>query len=170
MIRMGIARLGLVAVVAVMAVGCNAAAGAPGTPSAAPAAAPSGGAATIPADFPLGSWTMTVTEEDLRAGGISEAALIKENTGTQILTFVADGTWITAQTSTQAVNLPVFRGTWAVSGDHEFTQTTEFPPEYAGEKVRFTWQLDGGSLLLRVPEPPDSILKTLTEAHPWQPK
>lgn len=158
-----------------VAVGCTAAAG-PSSPAAVPSGpptvAPSAAAAAvpIPADFPLGSWTSIITKDDLRAGGVTEAGLLQENAGTFTQTFNSDGTWIGAQVSTEVVNLPVFRGTFRVTGDHRFEQTTTFPPEYAVEVVGFTWQLVNGALIMGVPNPPDPMLKVVTEAHPWQPK
>ena len=164
-----------VALVGALAIGCSAGAGSSSSAGAsassstvAPAGSPSAG--SIPADFPLGSWTTTITKDDLRAGGVTEAGLLEENAGTFTQTFTADGTWIGAQVSTQAVNLPVFRGTFRVTGDRQFEQTTTFPPEYAGEVVGFTWRLDNGALIMGVPNPPDPMLKIVTEAHPWQPK
>jgi hypothetical protein len=164
--------LGL-AMAGALAVGCTAVASPSGSPAAAGGAssvAPGGSpsAVQIPADFPLGSWTSTITKEDLRAGGVTEAGLLQENAGTFTQTFNSDGTWIGAQVSTEAVNLPVFRGTFRVTGAHQFEQTTTFPAEYAGDVVSFTWQLDKKALIMGVPNPPDPMLKVITEAHPWQ--
>ena len=166
--------LGL-AIAGAIAVGCTAAAGSSGPagkPSDAPTLAPSAGQAVvpIPAGFPLGSWTSTITKVELQAGGVTDASLLQENAGSFTQTFNADGTWISAQVSTDQAHLPVFSGTFRVSGDHRFEQTTIFPPEYAGDVVSFTWQLDNGALTLRVPDPPDPMLKVITEANPWQPK
>ncbi|MEA2535869.1 MAG: hypothetical protein QOF11_103 [Chloroflexota bacterium] len=173
MIRYLKSLLGLV-VAGAIAVGCTSAAGPsgqPGKPTGAASPAPSAAAASlpIPSDFPLGSWTSTITAEQLRAGGVPED-LLKENAGTFTQTFNPDGTWISSQVSTDQVNLPVFRGTFRITGDHQFEQTTTFPPEYAGDIVRFTWQLDKGALSLRVPNPPDPMLKVITESNLWQAK
>lgn len=174
MIRYLKSMLGL-ALVGALAMGCSAGAGAsgsPGAPGGSPAVAASGPptVAQIPAGFPLGSWTTTITTDDLRAGGVTEAGLLQENAGAFTQTFNPDGTWIGAQVSTEAVHLPVFRGTFRVTGDHQFEQTTTFPPEYAGDTVGFTWRLENGALIMGVPNPPDPMLKVVTEAHPWQPK
>jgi hypothetical protein len=47
-----------------------------------------------PAGFPLlGSWTTTITRDDLRAGGITEEGLLVENSGIFTWALEADGTW-----------------------------------------------------------------------------
>jgi hypothetical protein len=137
----------------------------------APSGAPAGSVATIelPADFPLGAWTSTITEADLEAAGISDPNVLQENAGTFTTTFAADGTWSTVMDTTEPIRWPVFRGTFTPIADGEMEQITTFPPEYAGDVVRFTWRMDGDDLVLGVPEPPDPILPIVTETHPWEP-
>ena len=84
-------------------------------------------------------------------------------------TFASDGTWSSAQTTDVPIKWPLFRGTYKVVGDGSFDQTTTFPPDYAGDVVRFTWRMEDGALVLGVPEPPDPFLGMMTEMHPWQP-
>jgi hypothetical protein len=151
-------------------------AGAPGsTPGATPAA--SGSAIALPNGFPVGTWTTTITAEDLAAVsdeslatiGMSRDNLVKENTGVFTTTLAADGTWSTVQDTDTQVKWPVFRGTYTPVGDDAFDQITTFPPDFAGDVVRFTWRTEGGQLHLAVPDPPDPVLPVLTEAHPWSP-
>ena len=124
--------------------------------------------ASLPEGFPVGSWTSTITEEDLRQAGMADG-LIKENAGVFITTFAPDGTWSTSQATDAPVKWPLFRGTFTVAGDGLIDQITTFPPEYAGDVVRFTWKMEDDALVLGVPEPPDPVLRILTETHPWQP-
>jgi hypothetical protein len=66
------------------------------------------------------------------------------------------------------VKWPVVRGTWTATGADTFSQTTDFPADFAGDVVDFTWRIDDGKLVLRVPEPPDPILPVIMETHPWE--
>ena len=156
----------LTAALAVMVMACTGAAG-PSAPASAPTV-PATGLVALPDGFPVGSWTSTITEEDLRGAGMAET-LIKENTGVFTTTFSSDGTWSTAQATDVPVKWPLFRGTFTVAGDGVIDQTTTFPPDYAGDVVRFTWRMENGALVLGVPEPPDPVLQVMTEMHPWQP-
>lgn len=157
----------LIAALAVLVMACTGGAG-PSAPAAAPTVQPASLAA-LPGGFPVGSWTTTITEEDLRKAGMTDAGLIKENAGVFTTTFASDGTWSTTQTTDAPVKWPLFRGTFTVAGDGVIDQTTTFPPDYAGDVVRFTWRMENGALVLGVPEPPDPVLAILTETHPWQP-
>jgi hypothetical protein len=138
---------------------------------------PAGSAIELPAGFPIGTWTTTITAEDLlaidpadlAAIGMSEQDLVKENAGRFSTTFAADGTWSTLQESDQPVKWPVFRGTFTPVGADAFDQVTTFPPDFAGDVVRFNWRIDDGLLYLTVPEPLDPIMPIVTEAHPWSP-
>ena len=156
----------LIAALAVMVMACTGAAG-PSAPASAPTVGASGLAA-LPEGFPVGSWTSTITEKDLREAGVTDAGLIKENAGVFTTTFASDGTWSTAQTTDEPIKWPLFRGTYTV-GDGVIDQTTTFPPDYAGDVVRFTWRMENGALVLGVPKPPDPFLGMMTEMHPWQP-
>ena len=167
MTRKAIYRHFLIAAVAVMVMACTGAAG-PSAPASAPTVGASG-LASLPDDFPIGSWTSTITEEDLREAGMTDAGLLRENAGVFTTTFGSDGTWSTAQATDVPVKWPLFRGTFTVAGDGQIDQTTTFPPDYAGDVVRFTWRMEDGALILGVPEPPDPVLRILTEMHPWQP-
>jgi hypothetical protein len=156
---------------------CSAAA--PGSTAAPASAAPaaSGSAIALPDGFPIGTWTTTITEEDLAAVsdealasiGMNRDNLNSENTGVFTTTFAADGTWSTVQDTDQPVRWPVFRGTFTPVGDDAMDQVTTFPPDFAGDVVRFTWRTEAGQLRLAVPEPPDPVLGVVTEAHPWSP-
>ena len=63
----------------------------------------------------------------------------------------------------------MFRGTFRSTGQNETEEVTTFPADYAGDVVRFTWQREGVALRIRVVNPPDPILRIVTEAHAWQP-
>jgi hypothetical protein len=125
---------------------------------------------TIPRDFPLGSWTTTITADDLRAGGITDPGWLEENAGQFIMTMAADGTWTMAQVTTAAVRTPVFRGTFEATGPNTFRQRTEFPPDFVGDVVDFSWSRDDeGALVLDVLTPPDEVVPIIVETHPWTP-
>jgi hypothetical protein len=125
-------------------------------------------AASLAAGFPIGSWTTTITEADLRAGGITTPGELAENSGVFTTTFAPDGTWTTAQQAPGNVRSPVFRGTWTAVGPDTIRQTTTFPGDFAGDIVDLTWRVAPDGLQLAVPNPPDHILNVVTSAHPWQ--
>lgn len=153
--------------------------GAPGSTGAPASAAPaaSGSSIALPDGFPVGSWTTTITEEDLAAVsdeslasiGMSRDNLNNENTGVFTTTFAPDGTWSTVQDTDRPVKWPVFRGTFTPVGDDALDQVTTFPPDFAGDVVRFMWRTEAGQLHLAVPDPPDPVLVVVTEAHAWSP-
>lgn len=145
---------------ALLGAGCAA-----GTPVA---SKPTASAGTLPAGFPIGSWTTTVTEADLRAGGITTTGDVGENAGVFTTTFAPDGTWTTAQQSSAPLRWPVFRGRWVAVGADTIRQTTTFPADFAGDVVDFTWRIEGDGLHMEVPDPPDPVLGVITGAHPWQ--
>jgi hypothetical protein len=157
--------LGSMFLVATLFAACSAT---PGAPSTAPASeAPT--TATVPVGFPIGSWTTTITEADLRAGGVTGEGELGENAGDITLVMSEDGTWSTTQVSELPLRWPVFQGTWTPKGPDGFTQTTTFPADFAGDVVDFTWKVEDGGLILKVVNPPDPILPILMESHPWQP-
>ena len=170
------ARFGRVILAAAMTVaigaGCSSSPGAtsPGSSGGAtsPAASASSGAA-IPEGFPIGSWTTTLTEADLRAGGITGEDELVENSGVFTMTLGADGTWTTAQESDAPLRWPVFRGTWTVTGPNSYSQRTDFPADFAGDLVDFTWKIEDGALAIEVVNPPDDVLPVIMETHAWSP-
>jgi len=139
------------------------------TSSCGGSASPSPSALSLPDDFPLGSWTVTITADDLGAGGVTEAGLINENAGVFTKTYSADGSWTVAQETDVPIRWPVFRGTYRITGPNELEELTQFPEEYAGDVVRFVWARDGGNVRFDVVDSPDPILPIITEAHSWQP-
>jgi hypothetical protein len=165
-----------VVMAAAIVAACSTGGSAPSAAASA-AASPGGSAMALPAGFPVGTWTTTITAEDLDAVGddvlanigMSRKNLVSENAGTFTTTFGADGTWSTVQDTDQTVKWPVFRGTFTPVGDDAFDQATSFPPDFAGDVVRFTWRTADGKLHLTVPDPPDPILPVITESHPWSP-
>jgi hypothetical protein len=149
--------------------GCSTAGAPTRSPSASAAAIASQNAArSLPADFPAGSWTTTITEADLRAAGMTATGELAENTGSFTMTLDPNGTWTTTQRTDTPIRWPVFRGTWEATGPSTFRQRTDFPTDFAGDVVDFTWQLVDGELVLKVPSPPDAILPLIVETHPWQ--
>lgn len=165
-----------VVMAAAIVAACSTGGSAPSAAASA-AASPGGSAVALPAGFPVGTWTTSITAEDLEAVGddvlanigMSRKALVDENSGTFTTTFGADGTWSTVQDTDQPVKWPVFRGTFTPVGEDAFDQATSFPPDFAGDVVRFTWRTADGKLHLTVPDPPDPILPVITESHPWSP-
>lgn len=162
MISPSVARMLVLVAVIVAACGGAVTASAPSAPSSAPGS-------SLADHALLGSWKVTITEQDLRDAGITDPGLIAENVGTSTKTYSADGTWVAAVVTPQPVRWPVFRGTWRVSGPAEVEETTTFPEDYAGDVVRFTWQAEGAGIRFDVVNPPDPILPILTETHVWQP-
>ncbi len=156
--------LGSMIFVAAWVAACSAT---PAAPSAPTSAAPT--IASLPEGFPIGSWTTTITEADLRAGGVTGEGELGENAGDITLVMSDDGTWSTTQVSEIPVRWPVFQGTWTAIGPDGFRQTTTFPGDFAGDVVDFTWTVEDGALNLKVVNPPDPILPILMESHPWQP-
>ena len=144
----------------------------PGVPaSAAPSTVASDAPSTaaVPDAFPLGAWKTTITEDDLKAGGVTHEGELVENVGEFTLTMGEDGTWTTAQVTDAPIRWPVFEGTWTATGPDGFSQLTTFPTDFAGDLVDFTWKIEDGSLILKVVNPPDHILPIIMESHPWQP-
>ena len=164
---------GILLVVAAVVSGCSSVGGSaspsPSDQHAPQASAEAPSAAAVPSDFPIGSWSTTITEADLRARGVTSEGELAENAGTTTMTIAADGTWTTAQEASVPLRWPVFKGTWTATGPDSFNQVTTFPPDYAGDSVDFTWMIEDGSLILKVVNPPDHILPILVESHPWQP-
>jgi hypothetical protein len=157
----------VMAVTSMVAFGCSTA-----SVAVSPTAATGAGALPspdVPTGFPLGSWTTTITEGDLRAGGVTGTGELSENAGTFTMTLDAGGTWTATQDTDVPIRWPVFRGTYTVTGPTTFQQRTDFPPDFAGDLVDFEWRVDDGTLLLEVPNPPDPLLPIVVETHPWQP-
>jgi hypothetical protein len=160
------------AMVAAIVAACSTTPGATSpTPASSPAdSVPSGSsAAVLPDGFPIGSWTTTVTQADLLAGGITDEGELVENAGVFTTTLAADGTWTTTQDTDAAVKWPVFRGTWTAIDADTFSLLTAFPGDFAGDVVDFNWKVEGGDLLLEVVNPPDHTMPIVMETHPWKP-
>jgi hypothetical protein len=123
----------------------------------------------LPPGFPIGSWTTTITADDLRAAGLTDAAAIAENAGVFTLEMADDGTWTTTQVTDVPVKWPIFRGTWVATGPDTFRQTTGFPSDFAEDVVDFAWRVENGNLQIELPDPPDPVLPVIMESHPWTP-
>jgi hypothetical protein len=167
---MTIRRLTAIALIAASVIACSTAAtdtpGAGASTTASPAAASS---LPIPGGI-VGDWTTTITEADLRAGGVTGAGELGENAATITLHLGSDGTWSTSQVTDVPVKWPVFKGTLVALGSDSFRQVTTFPADFAGDSVDFTWSRQGAALVIHVQNPPDHILPIIMESHPWQPK
>jgi hypothetical protein len=155
------------AVLAGAALGCTTGPAPTAPPASTPNAPSAAAGVSIPPGFPIGTWVATITEADLRAAGITESGLIKENAATYTRTILPDGTWTVVSTSTEDIRFPVFRGTWRATKPNEFEEVTTFPPEYEGEAVLMTWTMTTAGLELRLVTPPDPIYPVITETHPW---
>jgi hypothetical protein len=139
-----------------------------------PLAAGLDGASAVATEAPsatsplVGTWVTEITREDLRSAGITAEGMLDENSGRFTTTFDADGTWSSVQESLDgaAVAMPVFEGSYEVDGDR-LVQVTMAPEAYAGERLEFTWRIEGGQLFLNLANPPDEIQPVVTGAHPW---
>jgi hypothetical protein len=148
-------------IMVVMVVGCSASTGTP-SPSTTPIA--------LPAEFPLGSWVVTITEQDLHDGGVTEPQIVRENVGTFTKMYAADGTWTAVQEAPSAVGMPVFRGTFRATGPNEIEERTTFPSQYTGDLTRLTWSREGNAIRFTVIDPADPMIQIVTATHLWQPK
>ena len=158
-----ILRVAAALAIVIATMGCSA-----GT-SPASSTAPTAAGASLPPGFPIGSWATTITADDLRAAGLTDAAAIGENAGVFRLQMADDGTWTTTQVTDVPVKWPIFRGTRIATGPETFRQTTVFPADFADDVVDFTWRVQDGTLHLELPDPPDPVLPVIMESHPWTP-
>jgi hypothetical protein len=135
--------------------------------TASPTASPSPSAlAGLPAEV-IGTWTTTITKDDLRSKGFTDEHVLDENSGRLTWTFAADGTWTFVQASLD--NSPVFnpiaKGTWT-GGPGTMTVTQTFPTQFADQGVHWTWRVEDGKLVLHVLDPPDPMYPMGPELHP----
>jgi TRAP-type C4-dicarboxylate transport system substrate-binding protein len=134
--------------------------GNPGGPAA------GGGDRSAPAgaDHPstlAGVYRFEVTEEDLRAEGVTDPGLIAENVGIQTWT-IADGGWCWEQKAPNPVNNPDDCGAYEVSGD----RFTIYFPDGASETHR--WQLTPeGDLRFDATGVEDPVGRAIA-ARPWK--
>jgi hypothetical protein len=164
-------------VAAALVAGCGAARDGTGGANGSVPAGSTATTITLPEGFPVGTWTTTITAEDLAALddaalanlGMSRDNLVRENAGVFTLTLGADGSWSVLQKTDVPVRWPIFKGTYSPVGADAFDQLTSFPPDFAGDVVRFGWRTADGKLLLTVSDPPDPILPIVIGAHPWSP-
>jgi hypothetical protein len=135
----------------------------------APTAGSAAGGSPGAAQSLLGTWTTSITRDDLASAGVTDPGLQTENSGRFRWTFASDGTWTQVQQSIDGapLNGPVFRGTY-VADETSLVMTTEFPEQYRDEGLHFTWATDGDELSVDVLDPPDPMLPVIIEAHPWR--
>lgn len=122
-----------------------------------------------PSGFPLiGSWTTTITRDDLREGGVTEEGLLNENAGAYTWAFEADGTWRQVMVSLDGspVMNPVFSGYYTVDDDVVIA-VTEFPEMYRDDGLHYPFEVSGDTVRFDILDPPDPMLRILTETHPW---
>jgi hypothetical protein len=122
-----------------------------------------------PADFPLiGTWTTTITRDDLRAAGVTAEGLLNENSGFFTWALEADGTWRLVMVSLVGAPVmnPVFSGYYTVAGD-VLVAVTEFPDIYRDEGLQYAFELDGDAVTFDNPDAPDVMWRVIIEAHPW---
>ena len=156
---MNVSLRGGLALAVITAIACT-------SPAATTSPETNGARASLPPGFPVGSWTNTLTGDDLRAAGVSDPADLRQ-AGPQTLTFSADGTW--THVSPNARPDPVFRGRIVVTGADKFEMHTIFPTELVGEVVTIRWRVENGALLLDTLDAPHPVITAQMEAHPWSP-
>ena len=161
---------------AALIVGAGLSAGCGASPPESPLPAATNGAVTpaptaivLPADFPVGSWVVTITEQDMRDGGITDAALIRENIGKFTKTYGSDGTFTLTQDAPNPVEWPVYRGTFTPTGADGIEERTTFPPEFVGEVLHYTWKREGRVVRFIILDAQDPMLPIVTNTYPWQP-
>jgi hypothetical protein len=140
----------------------------PGRASASASSATASGGG-IPVGFPLlGSWTTSITKDDLAAAGVTDPLARNENSGRFTWAFAPDGTWSQVQESLDGspVNSPVFRGTYTAD-DGSLVATTTFPEQYRDEGLHYEFVLEGDTVRFDVLDPPDALLPIIVETHPW---
>lgn len=155
---------------AILVLAAGACAGLPASQPSSPSAAPAATSIALPAGFPLGSWVVTITEQDMRDGNVLDPQLVRENVGRFTKTYAPDGTFTVVQEAPTEVRWPVFRGTFTPTGTDGIEEHTTFPPEYVGEVLNFTWKRDGSAVRFAVRDAQDPMLKIVTETYAWQPK
>jgi hypothetical protein len=146
-----------IVVVTLSMAGCSAAASSTPLPS---------GSSGLPL---IGSWTTTITKDDLRAAGITDPGLLNENSGRFIWTFLPDRTWTVVQQSLDGspVRQPVFRGHFTLDGPI-LVAVTEFPAEFRDNGLRYRWTLANGEVRFELLNPPDPIASIVVGTHPWK--
>lgn len=122
-----------------------------------------------PQDFALlGSWSTTISKDDVRAAGFTDPGAANENSGMFTWVFEQDGSWRQIQASLDASPIvnPVFSGRYTVAGS-VVTVVTEFPPDYRDDGLRYAFELVEGAVRFDLLNPPDPMLPVIVETYPW---
>ncbi len=108
---------------------------------------------------PSGVFRTTITDADLKAGGVSDLA---ENHGTYTLKLLPKRRWTIHQTAPNALQNPDHTGTYAVTKDGIHFEDTGFG-------VGFTARLsfDGKHLKFKIAKADIPELRVIFGAHPW---
>ena len=116
-------------------------------------------AGAAPPKVPLGVFRTTITDADLRAGGVTD---LSENHGTYTLKLLGKGRWTFHQVARNYLQEPDHTGTYAVRATGTtFTDT--------GFGVAFTARLsyDGKHLRFKILKADIPELRVIFGAHPW---
>ena len=116
-------------------------------------------AGASPPNVPIGVFKTTITDTDLRAGGVTD---ISENHGTYTLKLLRKGRWTLHQVARNSLQSPDHAGTYTVGKTGvTFTDT--------GFGVAFTARLsfDGKHLRFRILKADIPELRVIFGAHPW---
>lgn len=149
-------RLGIAAIVLLGLAGC-----APVTPVTTPAPA-------RPTELVIdGLYEVTITEDELIAGGVSDPAVLAEQAGTYFWTF-DDGTWVYEQESEKPLEVPGSIGRYEIEGsaythyweDDDSVFTTATIAVLSDGSLRFSDIVDGDAAFQEVSE-------VLFGLHPW---
>src|SRR5262245_3650333 len=121
-----------------------------------------GAAAQPAAKFPGGVFRTTITDADLKAGGVKDIA---QNHGTYTMT-LRPGRWRFVQKAPNPLEIPVAGGGYTLAGNGiRFTIRT--PAPLNGASVHGTWTYDGKALRFQgMREDPSAHV--LFTAHPWR--
>jgi hypothetical protein len=144
----GMIRLGVAAIVIIGLAACS-----PIAPAVTPAPEPP---AVLAID---GLYEVTITEDELIAGGVTDPAVLAEQAGTYYWTF-DDGTWAYEQQSEQPLEVPGAIGSYAIDGsdythywsDDESVFTTATIAVLPDGSLRFTDIVDGDAAFQEVSE------------------
>lgn len=123
-----------------------------------PAAAPD------PKQALVGTWTSTVTKEDvLRVVPDFRQEFLCENTGTFVWEFRVDGTFAVDQTALPACPAPTkphIEDTWSIDGNR-ITIAKDTPQEV------YEWAVEGKTLVLKYVSGECIPCKAINTANPW---
>ena len=121
-----------------------------------------GAAAQPAAKFPTGVFRTTITDADLRAGGVKDIA---QNHGTYTMT-LRPGRWTFVQKAPNPLEIPVAGGVYAVAGNG-IRFTIRNPAPLNGASVHGTWTYNGKALRFQgMREDPGAHV--VFTAHPWR--